>query len=67
MDYGKRKCVFCEKDLDTKGSSSIMLVTAWIKANGKTVYKQERHEYKFAHTFCLDIRDRNPADQLELF
>jgi len=65
MDYGRRSCCICSIDVDTKSNNSVMLVTAWVKSNGKTVYRLDRHEYKFAHNHCLDEMNRNT--QMELF
>ena len=42
-----------------------MLVTAWVKGNGKTVVRMERHEYKFAHSYCFEAKP--DTDQLGLF
>lgn len=65
MDYGQRSCCVCSNKVDTKSSNALMLVTAWVKGNGKTVHQLERHEYKFAHSFCLETK--SPNTQLGLF
>jgi hypothetical protein len=65
MDYGRRACCFCSMEVDTKSNNSVMLMTAWVKSNGKTVFRLERHEYKFAHNYCLDTNSSD--NQLNLF
>jgi hypothetical protein len=52
-------------EVDTKSNNSVMLMTAWVKSNGKTVFRLERHEYKFAHNYCLDTNSSD--NQLNLF
>lgn len=65
MDYGRRSCCICSHEVDTKSNNAIMLVTAWVKGNGKTVVRMERHEYKFAHSYCFEAKP--DTDQLGLF
>lgn len=65
MDFGRRACCICSHDVDTKSNNAIMLVTAWVRANGKTVFRLDRHEYKFAHLHCMEAEKTNTL--MELF
>ena len=65
MNYGHRACFICGQQVDSNSNNAIMLVTAWVKANGKTVFRTERHEYKFAHIYCMETN--RSIDQMELF
>jgi hypothetical protein len=47
-------CATCGAGIDPHQSSTLRLVTGWVKGpGGKTVHHVERSEWKYLHDWCL--------------
>jgi len=58
------KCEICDEEIDPKGSTTLRLLTGWVKGASNTIKQTETNHYRFVHEFCQPRADEN---QLPLF